>query len=173
MLLTKVPVTCATRMLKANKVPYVEHLYDYVDKGGTSHLAEVMGIDEHLTVKTLIFETDAKKPFVILMHGDWSVSTKNLARHLGVKSVAPCEPAQAEHNSGYHCGGTSPFGTRRQMPIYVEKSILELPKIYINGGHRRSGARPPSGASGSRIEGLMEVHQCPVRAILQKTFLSA
>ncbi|MBR6323685.1 MAG: hypothetical protein IKR62_01795, partial [Victivallales bacterium] len=111
-------------------------LYDYVDKGGTSHLAEVMGIDEHLTVKTLIFETDAKKPFVILMHGDWSVSTKNLARHLGVKSVAPCEPAQAEHNSGYHCGGTSPFGTRRQMPIYVEKSILELPKIYINGGHR-------------------------------------
>ena len=136
MLLTKIPVTCATRMLKANKVPYVEHLYDYVEKGGTSHLAEVMGIDEHLTVKTLIFETDAKKPFVILMHGDWSVSPKNLARHLGVKSVAPCEPAQAEHNSGYHCGGTSPFGTRRQMPIYVEKSILELPKIYINGGHR-------------------------------------
>ena len=132
----KPPITSAIRVLKQNKVQYRELFYDYVEKGGTSHLAAELDVDEHLTVKTLIFETDAKKPFIILMHGDKSVSTKNMARQLGVKSVKPCEPEVAEHNSGYHCGGTSPFGTRRRMPIYVERTILELEKIYINAGHR-------------------------------------
>jgi Cys-tRNA(Pro) deacylase len=132
----KSPMTPAIRMLKANKVEYVEHHYDYIERGGTGSITNALGFDEHMVIKTLIFETDAKKPFVVLMHGDCSVSTKNMARHLGVKSVAPCDPSVAEHFSGYHCGGTSPFGTRRKMPIYVEKTILDLPRIVINGGHR-------------------------------------
>ena len=132
----KSPMTPAIRLLKAQKAPYRELFYDYVEKGGTSRLASVLGIDEHKIVKTLIMETDAKKALIILMHGDRSVSLKNLARFLGVKSVAPCAPEQAEHNSGYRVGGTSPFGTRRVMPIFVEKTILDLDLIYINGGHR-------------------------------------
>lgn len=130
------PMTPAIRMLKAAKAQYTEMMYVFEEKGGTTHLARELGVDEHLTVKTLIMETDAGKPFVILMHGDRSVSLKEMARHLGVKSVKPCVPAQADHYSGYHVGGTSPFGTRRKMPIYVESSILELEKIYINGGYR-------------------------------------
>lgn len=132
----KRPITSAIRVLKQHNVQYVEHVYDYVEKGGTERIADEMGLDEHLVIKTLIFENDSKKPFVILMHGDCSVSTKNLARQLGVKSVRACDPSVAEHFSGYHCGGTSPFGTRRAMPVYVERSILSLEKIYINGGHR-------------------------------------
>lgn len=132
----KPPITAAIRVLKKNNVEYKEHFYDYVEHGGTAHISETLGFDEHHVIKTLIFETDAKKPFVILMHGDKSVSTKNLARQLGVKSVAPCEPSVAEHNSGYHCGGTSPFGTRRVMPIYIERTILEFESLYINAGHR-------------------------------------
>ena len=132
----KFPVTPAVRMLDAAKAEYVGHLYVYVDRGGTEQIAKELGVDEHKVVKTLIMETDAKKPLVILMHGDRSVSVKNLARAIGVKSVAPCKPEQADRNSGYKCGGTSPFATRKQMPVYVESTILELDKIYINGGHQ-------------------------------------
>jgi len=132
----KPPITAAIRVLKQNNVVYTEHFYDWEEHGGTAQISRELGFDEHQVIKTLIFQTDDKKPFVILMHGDKSVSTKNMARALGVKSVQPCEPAFAEHNSGYHCGGTSPFGTRRRMPIYAEKTILELDKIYINAGHR-------------------------------------
>ena len=132
----KPPITSTIRLLKQQKAVYNEHFYDYVEHGGTAQIAHELSIDEHLVVKTLIFETDAKKPLVILMHGDCSVSQKNLARQLGVKSVRPCDPEVAEHYSGYHCGGTSPFGTRRRMPIYVERSILDLPRLYINAGHR-------------------------------------
>ena len=123
-------------MLKAAKVNYIEHLYVWEEHGGTSQIAKVLNVDEHKVIKTLIMETDAKKPFVILMHGDNSVSTKEMARVLKVKSVSPCTPEQADKNSGYHVGGTSPFATRRQMPVYVEASILELDKIYINGGYQ-------------------------------------
>ena len=130
------PMTPAIRMLKAAKAEYTPMLYVFEERGGTSHLAHELGIDEHLTVKTLIMETDAAKPLVILMHGDCSVSTKELARVVGVKSIRPCEPARADHFSGYHVGGTTPFAPRRQMPIYVEESILTLEKIYINGGYR-------------------------------------
>ena len=130
------PMTPAIRMLKAAKVEYTPMLYVFEERGGTSHLARELGVDEHLTVKTLIMETDAKKPLIILMHGDCSVSTKELARTIGVKSVAPCDPAQADRNSGYHVGGTTPFATRKKMPVYVESSILELDRIYINGGYR-------------------------------------
>ena len=131
------PVTQAVRALKAAGIAYEGFLYDYVDRGGTTTIARALDLDEHLVIKTLIMETDAKRPLVILMHGDRSVSVKNLARLLGVKSVAPCEPAQAERHSGYKCGGTSPFGLkRRDMPIYVEKTIFDLDHFYINGGHR-------------------------------------
>ena len=130
------PMTPAIRMLKAAKVEYTPMLYVFEERGGTSHLAKELGVDEHLTVKTLIMETDAQKPLVILMHGDCSVSTKELARVVGVKSIRPCEPARADHFSGYHVGGTTPFATRRQMPIFVEESSLALEKIYINGGYR-------------------------------------
>ncbi|MBQ6471494.1 MAG: aminoacyl-tRNA deacylase [Victivallales bacterium] len=130
------PMTQAIRVLKAAKAQYTEHCYVYEERGGTAVIARELGIDEHLTVKTLIFETDERKPFIILMHCDQSVSTQKMARILGVKRVAPCEPAQAERNSGYHCGGTSPFGTRKKMPVYVQQTILELPEIYINGGQR-------------------------------------
>ena len=129
-------MTPAIRMLKAAKVEYTEHLYVWEEHGGTAQIAKVLNVDEHKVIKTLIFETDAKKPFVVLMHGDNSVSAKEMARVLKVKSVAPCTPEQADKNSGYHVGGTSPFATRRQMPVYVEASILELDKIYINGGYR-------------------------------------
>ena len=129
-------MTPAIRMLKAANVEYTPMLYVFEERGGTSHLARELGVDEHLTVKTLIMETDAKKPLVILMHGDCSVSTKELARVVGVKSIHPCEPATADHFSGYHVGGTTPFATRRLMPIYVEESILALEIIYINGGYR-------------------------------------
>ena len=130
------PMTPAIRMLKAANVEYTPMLYVFEERGGTSHLAKELGVDEHLTVKTLIMETDAQKPLVILMHGDCSVSTKELARVVGVKSIEPCKPEQADRNSGYKCGGTSPFATRKQMPVYVEATILELDKIYINGGYQ-------------------------------------
>ena len=130
------PMTPAIRMLKAAKVEYTPMLYVFEERGGTSHLARELGVDEHLTVKTLIMETDAKKPLIILMHGDCSVSTKELARIIGVKSVAPCEPETASRHTGYFCGGTSPFGTRKPLPVYAEATIFDLPLIYINGGRR-------------------------------------
>lgn len=138
--------TPATEWLKAHKVPFTEFSYDYVEHGGTSCASKSLGVDEHLMVKTLIMEDENAKPLVILMHGDCEVSTKNLARQTGRKSIAPCKPEQAQRNSGYMVGGTSPFGTRKTMPVYVQKTILELPEIYINGGRRGFIVKIPSSA---------------------------
>ncbi len=126
----------AVRELRKHGVEFTVHLFRYEEKGGTAHSAKEMGVDEHAVIKTLIMETEARKPLVVLMHGDRQVSTKNLARHLGAKSISPCAPEVADRHSGYQVGGTSPFGLRNKMPIYVEKSILELARIYINGGKR-------------------------------------
>ncbi len=129
-------VTTAIRALRAAGVKFVEHAYDYVEHGGTSSFSGQFGVDEHQVIKTLIMEDDSRKPLVILMHGDREVSTRELARVLGVKSVGPCRPETAERHSGYKVGGTSPFGLRKAMPVYCESSILELERIYINGGKR-------------------------------------
>jgi len=128
--------TPATQLLKANKVVFSEHPYEYLEHGGAQHSAQVLGFDPFTVVKTLIMQDQDAKPLVVLMHGNRKVSTKNLARQIGVKSVEPCQPEVANRHSGYLVGGTSPFGTRRAMPVYVEASILELPKILINGGRR-------------------------------------
>ena len=130
------PVTPAIRVLRQNKVEFEPVLFDYVEKGGTKHSAEVLGVDEHSVVKTLVFETNEKKPLIVLMHGDRQVSTKNLARHLGVKSVEPAAPEKANKLTGYLVGGTSPFGIKTRMPVYAEKTIFDLARIYINGGKR-------------------------------------
>lgn len=122
--------------MRDKKVDFVPRLYDYVEKGGTAESAKQLGVDEHAVVKTLIFETSEKKPLVVLMHGDKQVSAKNLARHIGVKSVEPATPERASKHTGYLVGGTSPFGTRAVMPVYAEGTIFELEKIYINGGKR-------------------------------------
>lgn len=132
----KLPVTAAVRALKAAGAAFTDHLYAYEEKGGTAVSARELGVDEHCVVKTLIMEDDRKNPLIVLMHGDRQVSTKELARVMGVKSVAPCLPDTANRHSGYLVGGTSPFGTRKAMPVYLEASILELPKIYLNGGKR-------------------------------------
>ena len=128
--------TPATDWLKAHKITFESLSYEYVEHGGTAKVAEVFGLDHHMVVKTLIMEDEHAKPLVILMHGDCEVSTKNLARQVGAKHIAPCKPEQAQRNSGYQVGGTSPFGTRKRMPVYVQKTILELPEIFINGGRR-------------------------------------
>jgi len=130
------PKTNAIRCLEQAGVAFEVCLYAYEERGGTRVSARELGVEEHQVVKTLIMETDTKQPMVVLMHGDREVSTKQLARVLGVKSVHPCEPQVAQRHSGYLVGGTSPFGTRRSMPVYVEASILDLDHIYINGGHR-------------------------------------
>jgi len=130
------PVTPAIRFLREKKVEFTPHLYNYVDKGGTRESAKQLGVDEHAVVKTLVFETNEKKPLIVLMHGDREVSTKNLARHLGVKSVEPATPEKASKVTGYLVGGTSPFGTRSKLIVYAEKTIFDLEKIYINGGKR-------------------------------------
>ena len=130
------PVTPAVRLLRDKKVEFVPHLYDYVEKGGTRESAKQLGVDEHAVVKTLVFETNEKKPLIMLMHGDKEVSTKNLARFLSVKSVEPATPEKASKLTGYLVGGTSPFGTKTRLPVYAERSIFELDKIYINGGKR-------------------------------------
>src|SRR5436309_5103838 len=130
------PITPAVRLLREKKVAFEPHLYDYVEHGGTRHSAEALGVDEHAVVKTLIMETDARKPLIVLMHGDREVSTKRLARALKVKTVQPCDPATAQKHTGYLVGGTSPFGTRARLPVYAERTIFELPVIYINGGKR-------------------------------------
>jgi Cys-tRNA(Pro) deacylase len=132
----RTPATPAVRALRQAGVAFTEHPYAYVEHGGTAAFAAQAGVDEHAVVKTLIMEDEAKKPFVVLMHGDREVSTKELARVLGVKSVHPCAPDAAERHSGYLVGGTSPFGLRKPMPVYVEATILDLPGIYINGGKR-------------------------------------
>ena len=130
------PMTAAVRALQQAGVAFTEHPYHYVEHGGTAAFAVQAGVDEHAVVKTLVMEDEAKKAFVVLMHGDREVSTKELARVLGVKSVHPCAPETAERHSGYMVGGTSPFGLRKPLPIYVEATVLELARIYINGGKR-------------------------------------
>jgi Cys-tRNA(Pro) deacylase len=130
------PVTMAVRVLRQHRVEFTPHLYTWEARGGTSASARHPGVDEHAVIKTLIFEDDARKPLCILMHGDREVSAKNLARRLGTRGVAPCAPEVADRHSGYQVGGTSPFGLRRAMPIYLEKSITALPRIYVNGGAR-------------------------------------
>lgn len=132
----KTPMTPAVRALQQAGVAFSEHPYDYVERGGTAAFAAQTGFDEHAVVKTLVMEDDAKRPFIILMHGDRDVSTKEMARVLGVKTVHPCAPETAERHSGYVVGGTSPFGLRKPLAVYVEATILELPRIYINGGKR-------------------------------------
>ena len=128
--------TPATQMLKAHQVEFTSHPYDYVEHGGTAESARQLGLDEHHVVKTLVMQDQDARPLIVLMHGDRKVSTKNLARQIGAKSVEPCAPEVANRHSGYLVGGTSPFGTRRSMPVYIEHTILELPRILINGGRR-------------------------------------
>ena len=128
--------TPATAWLKAHGVVFSEHPYEYLEHGGAQHRAVVLGLDPHAVVKTLIMQDEAAKPLAILMHGDRTVSTKNLARQIGAKSVEPCKPEVANRHSGYLVGGTSPFGLRRAMPVWVEQTVLALPKIWINGGRR-------------------------------------
>jgi len=130
------PVTPAVRLLREKKVEFEPHLYNYEERGGTKHSAESLGVEEHAVVKTLVMETEARKALVVLMHGDREVSTKNLARALGVKSVQPCDPQTAQKHTGYMVGGTSPFGTKAKLSVYVERTIFALQKIYINGGKR-------------------------------------
>jgi len=132
----KAPSTPATRLLREQGVPYTEHLYRYEERGGTAVSSRELGVDEHAVVKTLVMERDDGDPLVVLMHGDREVSTKALARHIGSRSVQICKPEAANRHSGYQVGGTSPFGTRKRMPVYVERSVLELPRIYVNGGSR-------------------------------------
>ena len=129
-------MTPATQWLKQHKVAFTELSYEYVDHGGTAKVAQEFSLEHHQVIKTLIMEDEHAHPLVILMHGDCEVSTKNLARQVGRKHIAPCKPEQAQRNSGYQVGGTSPFGTRKQMPVFVQKTILDLPQIYINGGRR-------------------------------------
>jgi Cys-tRNA(Pro) deacylase len=132
----KTPVTAAVRELRAHKVEFSDHLYAYEEHGGTAVSARELGVPEHAVVKTLVLEDDARRPLIALMHGDLKVSTKELARVIGVKTIAPCSPETANRHSGYLVGGTSPFGTRKPMPVYMESTIRELERIYINGGKR-------------------------------------
>ena len=132
----RVSETPATQFLKAHKVVFTEHLYEYLAHGGAQHSAQVLGVDPFTVVKTLVMQDQDAKPLVVLMHGNRKVSTKNLARQIGAKSVEPCQSEVANRHSGYLVGGTSPFGLRRAMPIYMESSILDLPGILINGGRR-------------------------------------
>jgi Cys-tRNA(Pro) deacylase len=128
--------TPATQFLRRHKIAFGEHPYDYVEHGGTEESARQLGVDEHRVVKTLVMEDEAAKPLIVLMHGDRTVSTKNLARQTGAKRIEPCKPEVANRHSGYLVGGTSPFGTKKAMPVYVEASILEMDTIYLNGGRR-------------------------------------
>jgi len=122
--------------LRERKIEFEPHVFEYVEKGGTKHSAEVLNVDEHAVIKTLVFETNEKKPLIVLMHGDRKVSTKELARFLEVKAVAPASPERANNLTGYLVGGTSPFGVKTKMPVYVEATIFDLPRIFINGGKR-------------------------------------
>ena len=128
--------TPATVFLKERGIVYTEHEYEYVEHGGTDVSARSLGVPEHHVVKTLVMQDEVAKPLIVLMHGDKKVSTKNLARQAGRKRIEPCKPDVAQRHSGYQVGGTSPFGTKKEMPVFLERSILALPKIYINGGRR-------------------------------------
>lgn len=132
----KIPSTPAVLALRAARVEFTPYFYVYEEHGGTAVSSRELGVDEHHVVKTLVMEDDAAHPFIVLMHGDMKVSAKELARTMGAKRVAPCAPDAAQRHSGYRVGGTSPFGTRKRLPVYMEKSILDLPRIYINGGSR-------------------------------------
>lgn len=132
----KFPVTPAIRVLRAEKVEFTPHLYIYEEKGGTAVCARELGFPEHAIIKTLVMEDERENPLIILMHGDQQVSTRELARVLGVKSVVPCSADKASRLTGYLVGGTSPFGTKRDLPVYLEETILALPQIYLNGGKR-------------------------------------
>lgn len=131
-----IPVTMAIRVLRAHQVAFVPHRYPWQPGGGTAGSAAALGVDEHMVIKTLIFEREHGEPFCVLMHGDREVSTKAMARHLGEKAVRPCKPEVADRHSGYQIGGTSPFGLRKAMPVFMEASIAHLPRLYINGGAR-------------------------------------
>lgn len=128
--------TPATAWLKEHGIAFTEHPYDYVEHGGTAESARQLGVDEHAVVKTLVMQNEKAEPLIVLMHGDRQVSTKNLARAIGAKSVEPCKPEVAQRHTGYQVGGTSPFGVRKAVPVYVEASVLALPRIHINGGRR-------------------------------------
>lgn len=128
--------TPATQLLRKKGVAFDEHPYEYVDHGGTAESSKQLGVEEHSVIKTLVMEDESAKPLIILMHGDRSVSTKNLARQIGKKRVEPCKPEVAERHTGFQVGGTSPFGTRKPLPVFVERSVLALPRIYLNGGRR-------------------------------------
>lgn len=130
------PITPAVRFLRDKKISFKPHLYPYEERGGTAHSAAMLNVPEHSVIKTLVMETAARQPLIVLMHGDCEISTKQLARVLGVKGVKPCDPAAAQKHTGYLVGGTSPFGTRRQLPVYAEKTIFALDRVYINGGKR-------------------------------------
>jgi Cys-tRNA(Pro) deacylase len=130
------PITPAIRYLREKKIEFIPHLYNYVEHGGTRESAKQLGVDEHAVIKTLVFETNEKKPLIVLMHGDREVSVKTLARHLGVRSIEPMSAEKANRLTGYLFGGTSPFGTRTKIPVYAEATIFELDRIYINGGKR-------------------------------------
>jgi len=158
----KAPVTPAVRQLRAAGVPYTDHLYEYEEKGGTAVSARELGVDEHSVVKTLVMEDEQRNALMVLMHGDKQVSTKELARVLGVKAVQPCSPEAANRHTGYLVGGTSPFGTRKPLPVYMEQSILALERIYINGGKRGYlvGIEP------ARVQALLEAR--PVSVAIDK-----
>jgi Cys-tRNA(Pro) deacylase len=128
--------TPATQFLRGKGIGFSEHVYEYVEHGGTAESARALGVDEHQVVKTLVMEDESAAPLIVLMHGDCSVSTKNLARQAGHKRIEPCKPEVAQRHSGYLVGGTSPFGTRKHLPVFVERPVLELPQIYVNGGRR-------------------------------------
>lgn len=130
------PVTTAIRFLRDRKIAFEPFLYAYEDRGGTRHAAACLGVDEHAVIKTLVMETDARSTLIVLMHGDREVSTRQLARELGVKRVAPCDPSTARRHTGYLVGGTSPFGTKNRLPVYAESTIFGLPRVYLNGGKR-------------------------------------
>ena len=134
--MTKLTGTPATAFLREKGVAFTEHHFEYVEHGGTAHTSAALGVPEHQVVKTLIMENEKAEPLVVLMHGDRKVSTKALARAAGMKRIAPCKPETATRHSGYLIGGTSPFGTRKAMPVFLERSVLDLPRIYINGGRR-------------------------------------
>jgi Cys-tRNA(Pro) deacylase len=169
--------TPATAWLKAQGVAYSEHPYDYVEHGGTAESARQLGVDEHRVVKTLVMQDERAQPLVVLMHGDRQVSTKNLARAIGVRSVEPCSPEAAQRHSGYLVGGTSPFGMRKSMLVWVEESVLALPHILINGGRRgflvgidpsvlreRLGARPVRCAHSATLPSVDHLQQEPGKA---------
>ena len=141
----RVSETPATQALRRAGIPFSEHVYEYLEHGGTAESARQLGVDEHAVVKTLVMQNEKGEPLIVLMHGDRQVSTKNLARAIGTKSIEPCTPEAAERASGYQVGGTSPFGFRKDVPVYVQETILELPRILINGGRRGYlvGIEPP------------------------------